>query len=47
MEHAACRNACVIFDQSSFAKLLIKGNDAESFLQRVCSNDMNVDIGMY
>jgi glycine cleavage system aminomethyltransferase T/glycine/D-amino acid oxidase-like deaminating enzyme len=44
-EHVACREKVGIFDQSSFAKLLVQGKDAGEFLQRVCSNDMNVDIG--
>ena len=29
-----------IFDQSSFGKIRVQGADAESFLNRVCSNDM-------
>ena len=29
-----------IFDQSSFGKILVRGPDAESFLNRICSNDM-------
>lgn len=44
-EHEAARNAVAIFDQSPFAKLLVQGRDAESFLQRMCSNDMAVEPG--
>jgi glycine cleavage system aminomethyltransferase T len=44
-EHEACRNAVGIFDQSSFAKLLVQGRDAATFLQHVCSNDLSIDVG--
>lgn len=39
-EHRAVREAAGIFDQSSFAKFLIEGPDAEAELQRLCANDM-------
>jgi glycine cleavage system aminomethyltransferase T/glycine/D-amino acid oxidase-like deaminating enzyme len=38
-QHAA------IFDQSSFGKIRVKGADAETFLNRVCSNDMTRPTG--
>ena len=44
-EHLACREAVAIFDQSSFAKLLIQGRDACQYLQRLCSNDLDIAIG--
>ena len=34
-EHAA------VFDQSTFGKIRVAGRDAESFLDRVCTNDMS------
>ncbi len=39
-EHAGCRERAVLFDQSSFAKFFVEGPDAESALQRMCSNDV-------
>jgi len=44
-EHRAAREAVALFDQTSFGKLMITGADAESFLQRVCANDMAVPPG--
>lgn len=39
-EHRAVREAAGVFDQSSFAKFMIEGPDAEAELQRLCANDM-------
>lgn len=33
-------NHAAIFDQSTFGKIRIEGRDAESFLNRICANDM-------
>ena len=44
-EHRAVREAAGLFDQSSFAKFLIQGKDAESFVQRICANDLSVEPG--
>ena len=44
-EHRAVRERVGIFDQSSFAKFLIQGRDAEPVMQRVCGADMNVPVG--
>lgn len=44
-EHRAVREAVGVFDQSSFAKLLVQGRDAESVLSRVCANDVAVEPG--
>ena len=44
-EHRAVREAVGILDQSSFAKLLVQGRDAESVLGRVCANDIAVAPG--
>jgi len=44
-EQRAAREGVALFDQTSFAKLLLKGRDACAVLQRLCANDMDVAIG--
>ena len=44
-EHHAVRNAVGIFDQSSFAKFLVQGPDAEAVLNRISANNMSVPVG--
>lgn len=44
-EHKAAREAVVVFDQSSFAKLLVQGKDACSQLNRICAGNIDVAIG--
>ena len=44
-EHRAAREAVVVFDQTSFAKFLLQGRDAEAALQRLCANDVAVAPG--
>lgn len=44
-EHMACREKAAIFDQTSFAKFILRGPDALAVLQRVCGNDMDVPAG--
>jgi len=44
-EHQAVRERVGLFDQSSFAKFLLKGRDAARVLGRVCANDVDVPIG--
>ena len=39
-EHRAVREAVGLFDQTSFAKFLVQGRDAEAVLQRMCANDV-------
>ena len=39
-EHRACREQAVVFDQSSFAKFLLLGPDAEQALSWICANDI-------
>ena len=39
-EHAACREAAALFDQSFFAKFLMVGRDAEAVLQTICAGDV-------
>src|SRR5262249_50767985 len=45
LEHRAAREAVAIFDQTSFAKFLVEGRDAERLLQRLCANDVAVPLG--
>ncbi len=42
-EHRAVREACALFDQSSFSKYLVQGRDACAVLQRICSADIDVE----
>ncbi len=44
-EHLAVRRSVGLFDQSSFAKFLVQGPDAETLLQRVSANDVGVPAG--
>ena len=44
-EHRAVRETVGVFDQSSFAKLLLEGPDAETLLQHLCANDVAVAPG--
>ena len=44
-EHKACREAAVLFDQSSFAKFALKGPDALDALNWICANDVNKPVG--
>lgn len=44
-EHHAVRGIVGLFDQSSFAKFLLQGRDAERALNRVCANDVAVPVG--
>lgn len=40
LEVEAANKHAVIFDQSTFGKIKVSGPDAETFLNRVCANDM-------
>ena len=44
-EHRATREAVGLFDQSSFAKFVVEGPDAERVLNRICANDVAVPVG--
>ena len=44
-EHHAVRNGVGLFDQSSFAKLLVQGVDAARVLDRVSANAIDVEPG--
>jgi glycine cleavage system aminomethyltransferase T/glycine/D-amino acid oxidase-like deaminating enzyme len=44
-EHAAVRERVGIFEQSSFAKLLVQGRDAASVLNRIANANVDVAVG--
>ena len=44
-EQRACRENVVVFDQTSFAKFVLKGRDALAVLERLCANRVNIDVG--
>jgi 4-methylaminobutanoate oxidase (formaldehyde-forming) len=44
-EHRAVRERVGLFDQSSFAKFVLKGSDAARVLGRMCAGDVDVPIG--
>ena len=44
-EMKATREAAGVFDQTSFAKLLVQGRDAVSVLNRICAAEIDVEIG--
>jgi 4-methylaminobutanoate oxidase (formaldehyde-forming) len=44
-EHQAVRERVGLFDQSSFAKFVLKGRDAPRTLGRICANEVDVPVG--
>ncbi|MBM3933789.1 MAG: FAD-dependent oxidoreductase [SAR202 cluster bacterium] len=44
-EHRSAREDVALFDQSSFAKFLLQGTQAERLLQTLCANDVDVPPG--
>jgi 4-methylaminobutanoate oxidase (formaldehyde-forming) len=44
-EHAACREAAALFDESSFAKLEVAGPGAAAFLERLSANRVARAVG--
>jgi 4-methylaminobutanoate oxidase (formaldehyde-forming) len=44
-EHKAAREAAVLFDQTSFAKFLLKGPDTEAALGWIAANDVSKPVG--
>src|SRR5439155_10579412 len=44
-EHRACREAAVLFDFSSFAKIELRGRGAAEFLERMCDNRVARAVG--
>jgi glycine cleavage system T protein len=44
-EHVACRETAAIFDESSFAKILVSGAGAADLLERLCGNRVARQVG--
>lgn len=44
-EHRAVREVVGLFDQSSFAKFVVEGRDAEAVLNRICTANVAVPVG--
>jgi 4-methylaminobutanoate oxidase (formaldehyde-forming) len=44
-EHKAAREAAVLFDQTSFAKFILQGPDAEAALQWIAANRVDKPVG--
>jgi glycine cleavage system aminomethyltransferase T len=44
-EHLAARSEVALFDQTSFAKVAVRGPDAEAALQFLCTNDVAIPPG--
>ncbi len=44
-EHMAVREKVGLFDMTSFGKIRVEGRDATAFLQRVCANDIDTEVG--
>src|SRR6188508_2267873 len=44
-EHLACRETAALFDESSFAKILLAGEGAADLLERLCANRVARDVG--
>ena len=45
VEALACRDSAVLFDETSFSKLEVRGRGASAFLERVCANAMDRPVG--
>ena len=45
-EHKSAREAAVLFDQTSFAKYILTGQDAEDALQWIASNRVDKPVGL-
>ncbi len=43
-EMRATREAVAVYDQTSFAKLLLQGRDALAVMQRLCANELDVPV---
>jgi glycine cleavage system aminomethyltransferase T/glycine/D-amino acid oxidase-like deaminating enzyme len=44
-EHAACREAAALFDETSFAKIEVSGPGAAALLERLCDNRVAREVG--
>ncbi|MBA3233882.1 MAG: FAD-dependent oxidoreductase, partial [Propionibacteriales bacterium] len=45
VEHSATRTTAGLFDETSFAKIEVRGPDAAAFLERVCDNHVVREVG--
>jgi glycine cleavage system aminomethyltransferase T/glycine/D-amino acid oxidase-like deaminating enzyme len=45
VEHRACREAAALFDETSFAKIEVTGDDAADFLEHMCANRVARTVG--
>lgn len=44
-EHLHTRENVSMFDMTTFSSIMIEGEGSEAFLQGVCTNDMDIDVG--
>jgi glycine cleavage system aminomethyltransferase T/glycine/D-amino acid oxidase-like deaminating enzyme len=44
-EHLHTREHVSMFDMTSFSSIVVEGTESEAFLQRMCSNDVDIDVG--
>jgi glycine cleavage system aminomethyltransferase T len=44
-EHLHTREHVSMFDMTTFASIMVEGAGAGEFLQRMCSNDVDIDVG--
>jgi glycine cleavage system aminomethyltransferase T/glycine/D-amino acid oxidase-like deaminating enzyme len=44
-EHLHTREKVSMFDMTSFASIMVSGEGSGAFLQRLCSNDIDIDVG--
>jgi glycine cleavage system aminomethyltransferase T/glycine/D-amino acid oxidase-like deaminating enzyme len=44
-EHLHTRERVSMFDMTSFSSIMVEGEGSGEFLQRICSNDMDIDVG--
>ena len=44
-EHLHTRDKVSMFDMTTFSSIMVEGEGSQAFLQRVCSNDMDINTG--
>ncbi|KAA9395902.1 FAD-dependent oxidoreductase [Haloarcula sp. CBA1130] len=44
-EHLHTREKVSMFDMTTFSSIMVEGEGSQAFLQRVCSNDMDIETG--
>ena len=45
LEQQAIRESVGVYEMSSYAKIRVKGSDAMDYLQMICANDVDIEIG--